>query len=138
MNVTSAISPPITETQIEVRVRYCECDPMNVAHHSVYPVWMEMARTELLRQRGIRYRDLEAQGMLIMVARMSLRYRKPAYYDDVLHVTIKVLPSAGVKLEHRYRISRGKDLLAQADTTVVCTDRNGKLLPVPDFLLSVG
>ncbi len=133
---TDQSQTPITQTQIEVRVRYCECDPMNVAHHSVYPVWMEMARTELLRQRGIRYRDLEAQGMLIMVARLALRYRKPAHYDDLLNIEIEVLPSAGVKLQHHYRVLRDGELIAQADTTVVCTTRQGKLLPVPDFLLS--
>ena len=48
--------------EVPVRVRYVECDPMNVAHHSVYPVWLEIARTDLLRRRGNAYRDLEVAG----------------------------------------------------------------------------
>ena len=37
---------------MDIRVRYCECDPMGVVHHTVYPVWFEMGRTELLRDTG--------------------------------------------------------------------------------------
>ncbi len=59
-------------------LRYAECDPMNVAHHGSYPIWLEIVRTELLRQQGVRYRDLEAKGTYFVVVRMSLRYRRPA------------------------------------------------------------
>ncbi|MHC4946771.1 MAG: acyl-CoA thioesterase [Planctomycetota bacterium] len=48
---------------IQIRVRYNECDPMNVAHHTAYPVWFEIGRTELLRRTGLTYRDLEADGV---------------------------------------------------------------------------
>jgi acyl-CoA thioester hydrolase len=121
---------------LEVRVRYAECDPMNVAHHSAYPVWMEMARTELLRRRGVTYRELEAKGVFFVVARLSIRYRRPARYDDVLRVHAKLRPSAGVKVEHDYEIFRGEELLATAETTVACVDREGKLRPIPEGTLS--
>jgi acyl-CoA thioester hydrolase len=117
--------------EVEVRVRYSECDPMNVAHHSVYPVWMEIARTELLRQRGVAYRELEARGVYFVVARLGVRYRKPARYDDVLRVIVQGLPSAGVKVDHEYEIRRGDELIAAAQTTLVCVDREGKLQPIP-------
>lgn len=120
---------------IPIRVRYVECDPMGLAHHSAYLVWMEMARTEMLRQRGVVYRDLEASGVLFVVARLSVRYRKPARYDDELEVHVTVGPSAGVKIEHTYEIRRGSELLATAETTLVCVDRDGKLRPVPDGIL---
>ena len=45
---------------IPIRVRYAECDPMQIAHHASYPVWMEMGRTELLRAQGANYRECEA------------------------------------------------------------------------------
>src|SRR5262245_38934795 len=48
--------------RIEIRVRYPECDPMGVAHHAAYPVWLEIGRTELLRQGGVSYQQLEAEG----------------------------------------------------------------------------
>ena len=133
MMTTSA--PPIDRIDVEVRVRYCECDPMNVAHHSVYPVWMEIARTEMLRRLGRSYRELEAQGIAFVVARMSLRYRKPAMYDDVLRVHAETMPTAGVKVEHRYSIHRGKELIAEAETTLVCVNRSGRPQPIPPGVL---
>ena len=132
---STAITNAVTQTSVAVRVRYVECDPMNVAHHSVYPVWLEIARTELLREQGMAYRDLEASGILFVVARMNLRYRKPAKYDDELTVQVKVQASAGVKIEHDYEIRRGKELIATAQTTLVCVDRDGNLQPVPKGLL---
>ena len=122
---------PTSETSVEFRVRYAECDPMKVAHHSIYPVWMEMARTEALRVHGIAYRDLEERGVFFVVARMSLRYRRPARYDDLLRIVVRTLPSAGVKVEHEYEIYRGQELISTATTTLVCVDRDGKLQPIP-------
>jgi len=75
------------EHAIDIRVRYCECDPMGVAHHSVFAVWFEMGRTELLRQTGQAYRDLEAEGVLLAVVSLQVKFRLPARYDDVLTLT---------------------------------------------------
>ena len=70
------------------RVRYSECDPMGVAHHSAYAPWLEMGRTELLRQsgNGLDYRTLEQQGVFMAVVRLEIRYKRPARYDDVLEL----------------------------------------------------
>jgi acyl-CoA thioester hydrolase len=121
--------------EIAVRVRYAECDPMGVAHHSAYPIWLEIARTDMLRHRGLVYRDLEAQGIFFVVARLSLRYRRPARYDDDLRIRVHLRPSAGVKVEHDYEVWRGDELLASAETTLACVDREGKLRPVPEGTL---
>lgn len=128
-------SPVIAAADVTVQVRYVECDPMNVAHHSVYPVWLEIARTELLRQRGKAYKDVEASGTFIVVARLNIRYRKPAFYDDNLRIHVRLRESAGVKILHDYQIYRAGDLLAEADTTLVCVDREGKIKPIPEGLL---
>ena len=122
------------ETAVPVRVRYQECDPMNVAHHSAYAVWFEIARTELLRRQGAAYAQCERDGILFVVARLSTRFRKPAYYDDELSVEVVAEPSVGVKIEHRYRVLRGTELLATGETTLACVDRDGKLRPVPASL----
>ncbi len=127
-----------TSLTVPVRVRYPECDPMGVAHHATYPVWFEIARTELLRQQGEAYRDLEATGFFFVVARLNVRYRRPARYDDVLEVAVSLGPCAGVKLEHRYEVRRGDELLATAETTLACVDADGRLQPIPRALLSEG
>lgn len=120
---------------VPLRVRYAECDPMNIAHHSAYTVWMEIGRTELLRAQGANYRDCEAQGIHFAVARLSIRYKKPARYDDELELLVIGLPCAGVKVEHRYELRRGDDLLMTAETTIVCVTREGRAVPVPEGLL---
>lgn len=122
------------KTDVELRVRYTDCDPMGVAHHSVYPVWLEIARGELLRQYGTTYSELEQQGVLFVVARLSIRYRSPARYDDLIHVNICEPERAKgrlVKIDHAYEILRGQALLATAETTLVCVDRQGRPQPIP-------
>lgn len=131
--MTSHDHPP--QTSITVRVRYSECDPMGVVHHAVYPIWMELARTDLLRLRGTSYRELEASGVCFVVARMSLRYRRPARYDDELTVTCRLDRTGPVKVDHVYEIHRGDELLLTAETTLVCTDAQGRPQAIPDGTL---
>lgn len=120
---------------VPLRVRYAECDPMQIAHHASYPVWMEMGRIELLRLQGANYRDCEAAGVFFAVARMKIRFKKPARYDDELTLLVIGLPCAGVKVEHRYELRRGDDLLMTAETTIVCITAAGQAVPVPKGLL---
>lgn len=120
---------------LPIRVRYAECDPMQIAHHASYPVWMEMGRTELLREQGANYRECEANGIYFAVARLNIRYKKPAKYDDELELLVVGLPCAGVKVEHRYELRRGEDLLMTAETTIVCITAEGRAVPVPKGLL---
>lgn len=120
---------------IDVRVRYAECDPMGYVHHSVYPVWFEMARTELLRQAGVIYAEVERRGeMYIVVARLNLSFRRPARYDDELTVTAKLDRAGGAKIEHRYEVRRGEELLCTGQTTLACVDRQGRPMRVPEWM----
>ena len=132
---TTIESPSDKQIVIPIRVRYVECDPMNVAHHAAYLPWLELARTELLRQRGTTYRDMEARGQYMVVARLNMRYRKPARYDDELQIDCRQLASRGAKLEHCYEVRRGDDVLATGETTLVCVDGAGCLQPIPPRLL---
>lgn len=120
---------------IPLQVRYAECDPMNIAHHSAYPVWMEMGRTELLRAQGANYRECEANGIFFAVARLNIRYKKPARYDDEMQLLVIGLPCAGVKVEHQYELRKGDELLMTAETTIVCVTSEGRAVPVPKGLL---
>ncbi|MDZ4755573.1 MAG: thioesterase family protein [Phycisphaerae bacterium] len=119
------------EHAIDIRVRYCECDPMGVAHHSVFAVWFEMGRTELLRQTGQAYRDLEAEGVLLAVVSLQVKFRLPARYDDVLTLTTRLVKTGHVKIEHDYELRRGSDVLATASTTLACLDRDGRARALP-------
>ncbi len=118
----------------EIRVRYTECDPMGVAHHTAYPVWFEIGRTELLRESGVAYRDLEQQGFLIAVVKLSVQYKQPARYDDLLVLQTCVTEVRRATINHSYDLRRDGCLLTTATTTVVCLDRDGRPQPLPPQL----
>jgi len=122
---------------LEIRVRYCECDPMGVVHHTVYPVWFEMGRTELLRDTGRTYRDMEEAGIFLAVVRMQVQYRRPARYDDVLRLQTNLTSVGHVKIEHAYELFRGDELLCTGTTTLACLDRDGKARALPEGMFGV-
>jgi len=121
---------------IEVRVRYAETDQMGSLHHSRFWVYFEMGRTELLRQAGVAYADLEKVGVFFVVAKCSARYLAPARYDDVLILTTRVVKMGAARIDHAYELKRKADgtLLATAETTLACVDRQGNIIPIPDFI----
>jgi acyl-CoA thioester hydrolase len=124
--------------EIQVRVRYAETDRMGLLHHANYLVYFEQARTELLRARGRSYKDLEDQGFYLVVAKVEIRYRLPAHYDDVLTVRTTVTRATPVRLEHRYEVVRDGAVICEANTTLACVDRAGKLQPMPEWLTAAG
>jgi acyl-CoA thioester hydrolase len=120
--------------EIMVRVRYAETDRMGLLHHANYLVYFEQARTELLRSKGMTYKDLEDEGHLLVVAKLEIRYRSPAYYDDLLLIRTKQVRTTNVQIEHTYEVLRGDVLLAEGSSTLACVDRDGQLQRLPDKL----
>src|SRR5690606_13740864 len=78
--VTTMTQPGVSEVQ--VRVNYSEVDAMGVAYHARYLVWLDIARTDHLRQAGMSYKELETAGYRLVVGDLHVRYRQPAHYDD--------------------------------------------------------
>jgi acyl-CoA thioester hydrolase len=115
--------------EITIRVRYAETDQMGLLHHANYLVYFEQGRTELLRSQGFTYRDIEAQGFYLVLTKLQVRYRSPAFYDDLL-----TLRTTLVKIEHQYELRRDGVLLADGETTLGCVDQQGKVQPLPDSL----
>ncbi|MFC2149801.1 acyl-CoA thioesterase [Candidatus Auribacterota bacterium] len=123
--------------KIQVRVRYPEVDQMGVVHHSNYFIYFEMARVEHLRATGYNYSDFEKDGILFAVVKLSCSYRSPAYYDEVLDIETTITRVRAATIEHKYKVTKndGKTLLAEAESTIACIDRQGNLQEIPEFLL---
>jgi acyl-CoA thioester hydrolase len=121
--------------EIRFRVRYAETDRMGLLHHANYIVYFEMGRTELLRERGISYRDIEDSGHLLVVIEVGCKFKRPAYYDDLLTLRTTVERVTHVKIVHRYEVFRDGVLLAEGHSTLACVDREGKPQALPDTLL---
>jgi acyl-CoA thioester hydrolase len=120
-----------TSCDLNIRVRYAESDPMGYLHHAKYFEYFEMGRTELLRQVGFRYRDLEERGFFFVVAKMECRFLAPARYDDDLILTTRVDRMTRARIDHAYEVRRGDTIVCQAKTTLACVGRDGKLIQVP-------
>jgi acyl-CoA thioester hydrolase len=120
--------------EVHIRVRYVETDRMGLLHHANYLVYFEQGRTELLRQSGRSYRDLEDQGYLLVLIKVEVRYRQPARYDDLLTLRTTVTRTTPVRIEHRYEVLRDGQLLADGSSTLACVDRDGRLQAMPDWL----
>lgn len=107
---------------------------MGVCHHANYFAFFEMGRTELLRMNGLRYRDLEEQGLLMVVVKAACSYKLPARYDDLVRLTTRTRRITAAKIEHEYELTREGLLLATGETTLACVDRQGRVQRVPEWL----
>ena len=124
-------------TRTRIRVRYAEVDRMGVVHHSRYFVYLEIARTESLRATGLSYRQVEDAGVYLVITHARCRFRAPARYDDEIVIESRITRATAVRIDHDYTITKADDdtLIAEAQTTLACVDRQGTLTPMPDTLL---
>lgn len=123
-------------SEILVRVRYSETDKMGYVYYGNYAAYFEVARVETLRQLGVSYRQLEEDGVLLPVLDFSIKYYKPAFYDDELTIetVITELPSA--RIHFTYRTLRGNEVLNSASTTLVFVDKvSGRPTRCPAHIL---
>jgi len=125
------------ETHTRIRVRYAETDAMGIVHHATYPVWMELGRSDFLRELGQSYGEWEAQGVFMPLAELHVRYRQPARYDELVDVFTRVQEAGRRKLVFAYRVLRGGTRLAEATTVHVVTGAHGRSQPMPEHLWRV-
>ncbi|MCW3101969.1 MAG: 4-hydroxybenzoyl-CoA thioesterase [Bacteroidetes bacterium] len=108
----------ISETT--VRVRYAETDKMGYVYYGNYTQYYEVGRVEAMRALGTSYKEMEDNGVMLPVYTCSLKYMKPALYDDLLLIKtiIKELPT--LKITFDYEIYNEKnELLNTGNTTLV-------------------
>jgi acyl-CoA thioester hydrolase len=125
---------PAAISTTQVRVNYSETDQMGVVYHARYVVWLDIARTEHLRQAGMSYRELEAMGYRLAVGDLSIRYRQAARYDDLVRVRCWVREMASRRVTFGYAIEDAGDgrLLATATTAMMSLDRAMTPARLPD------
>ena len=121
---------------VHTRVNYSETDQMGFVYHANYLIWMDMARTEHLRERGVSYKDLEAQGLYLAVTDVQVRYRRPARYDDMIRVRCWVRDLGSRRVIFGYAIERAEtdELLATAETSLIALNRQHALSRIPEHV----
>jgi len=106
-----------------VRVYWEDTDAGGIVYHSVYLNYFERARTEWLRARGLDQRALkERERLQFAVVDMTVRWQRPARFDDLLTATAELTEQGAASFEFRQTLARGSELLAQATVRVAALD----------------
>ena len=128
----------MTNHLMSLRVRYAESDQMGFAHHAAYVSWLEAARIEWLRARGISYRELEEQGVLMPVIDVHIAYKRSVRFDDVieLETSAAVKGPTRVTFTTMIRLQGDPATRAEATVTVAAVGRDGKPMRLPAVLNS--
>jgi acyl-CoA thioester hydrolase len=123
------------QSRVQVSVRYAETDMMGIVYHGSYLPWFEIGRTTLLKEHGISYRQLEADGYRLPVLEVRVKYLRPAFYDDVLTIVTTLDEKPLLRIELAYEVRRGDELLATGQTAHAFIDREGRpVRPPPAFI----
>src|SRR5260221_7422800 len=111
-------------TEVTIRVRYGETDRMGYVYYGNYAQYFEVARVEALRNLGFSYRKLEDEGIILPVLNYSVKFIKPAFYDDELIIKVLIKELAMARIRFDYEVYNEKDeLITIADTTLVFINR---------------
>tara|TARA_B110000503_G_scaffold35454_1_gene57939 strand:- start:1863 stop:2258 length:396 start_codon:yes stop_codon:yes gene_type:complete len=127
----------LKKTKTILRVRYGETDQMGVVYHGNYAPYLEQGRTEWLRDLGFSYKWLEENGIHLPVVNMTINYKRPAHYDDLITVTTTLKSIPTFKIEFFYEIhNQDGQLLVKASTSLVFINSvTKKIRRAPSYLL---
>ena len=114
-------------SSVKIRVRYAETDKMGYCYYGNYAQYYEVARVESLRSLGVSYKELEDSGILLPVMDFQIKYLKPAYYDDEIIVTCKIMDLPKFKISFIYEsFNHKKEKINFGSTTLVFFDKKRK------------
>ena len=123
----------MAESLTTLRVRYAETDQMGVVYYANYLVWFEVARTDLLRNRGWSYRAMEESGVVLPVIEAQCHYHRPARYDEEMEIRTEARILSPVRMEFRYQVmAKGMPgVLAAGRTVHAAVGRDGRPCRLP-------
>lgn len=123
----------------EHRVRYSDTDHFGVVYYARYLDWFEAGRTEILREKGVTYSELEKQGLFAPVVEIKVNYKKPARYDDivVLETSVEHVGNSSVKFSYKVFNKETGELLVEAYTVNVFINKEMKPQRIPDDVRKV-
>jgi len=129
----------MTENYFEtkIRVRYGETDQMGFVYYGNYALYLEEARTEMLRSVGFTYKEMEEMNVFLPVVNMNTRYRNAAKYDDLLTIKtiIKGNPTRKIIFETKIYNAQ-KLLLNESEVILVFMDKDNQIISCPENILS--
>ena len=119
------------ESRTQISIRYAETDMMGIVYHGNYLPWFEVGRTALLKECGLPYRELEAQGYLLPVIELGIKFHKPALYDDTVTVITQLRERPLLRIRLDYEVRRGDELLVTGFTVHGFINKTGEPVRPP-------
>lgn len=125
--------------QTQFRVRYSETDQMQVVYHGNYAQYFEVGRVEWLRNIGISYKWMEENGIMLPVVSLTMNYKKPARYDELLTLKTILKNQSTVKIEFDYELyNEGGELLTTGNSILVFVDmKTGRPTVPPNYIFEL-
>ena len=117
-----------------LEARSYECDSYGHVNTAVYLNYLEYARVEFLKKAGIRYQGLREQGYGLVITRICIDYKVPAFADDPLRVVTSPLAKGRASCTFSQRILRDSTLVADAEVTWACVGPDGRPARFPPEL----
>ncbi len=122
----------MTPHTLTLRVYYEDTDLAGVVYYANYLKFIERGRTEALRALGVDQRRLKAeQGLVFVVTRVEIDYRRSAVFDDLLTVETALASLGRASLVMDQRVARDGETLAQATVTLAAIDAAGRAARLP-------
>lgn len=125
--------------QTQFRVRYSETDQMRVVYHGNYAQYFEVGRVEWLRNKGISYKWMEENGIMLPVVSLTMNYKKPARYDELLTLKTILKNQTTVKIEFDYELyNEQNELLTTGNSILVFVDmKTGRPIAPPTYIFEL-
>lgn len=119
--------------EYRIRVTYADTDAMGVVYYANYLKWFEIGRSELMRDMGIVYSELETEGYYLPVIEAHCHYLLPARYDEVvvIETEITAIRRASVRFDYVIRDENKERILAEGFTLHPFTSKEGKIVRAP-------
>jgi len=123
--------------ELTIRVRYAETDQMGFVYYGNYATYFEVARVEMLRSLGISYKSFEEKGVMMPITEYSIKYIRPAYYDDLLKIKVILNELPGKRIIFHYEtFNENASLLNKAITHLAFINSETKRpIDAPEILL---
>tara|TARA_R110000772_G_scaffold74764_1_gene162764 strand:+ start:73 stop:552 length:480 start_codon:yes stop_codon:yes gene_type:complete len=127
----------LKKTETILRVRYGETDQMGVVYYGNYAEYLEQGRTEWLRDMGFSYKWMEENGIHLPVVNLTIDYKHPAHYDDLITITttLKKIPTYKIEFYYEIHNQEGQLLVIASTILVFKNSATNKLRKAPDYLL---
>ena len=121
----------------QIKVYYEDTDSTGRVYHSNYLNYLERARTEYIYNLGYNHNKLlKKYDLFFVVKKMSINFKSPAKFEDILNIKSKILELTKYKIIFNQQIIKNEMLLIEAEVVIVSINSMGKLIKIPDEMIN--